>query len=108
MNNNDKINVVLVTIGSYEEAKKLVSTLVTESFIACGNILPGITSIYSWKGQIQESSECLIIMKSPQKNSETLMKRIKELHPYEVPEIIILNPHSVHEDYRKWVLNPGE
>ena len=105
MNKNEKIRLVFVTIDSHENAKRLVLTLVKEKLIACGNIIPEINSIYTWKEKIEESKESLIIMKTSEVNTDKLIERINEIHPYEVPEIIFVKPNEVSDAYSNWVLN---
>ena len=71
--------------------------------IACGTILPGAHSIYRWQGKIEEASESIVLMKTDLKNATRCMERLQELHPYEVPEILLLNPETVSKPYLSWV-----
>ena len=83
-----EISIVLVTAGSAEEAATIGRTLIEERLAACANIVPHIRSIYRWKGKIYDEQEFLIIIKTRTSLFEAVQKRVKELHSYEVPEII--------------------
>ncbi len=63
-----------------------------------------ISSIYSWKGKIEDTSEFLVIFKTTQKNKNLLKKEIKKLHPYDVPEIVEIDIQSVNQPYLKWLI----
>ena len=95
--------VTLVTVGSADEAKKIARTLVEERLIACANIVPAVNSIYRWKGEVCDDDEVLIIMKSTQSRWERMASRIRELHSYEVPEIISLPVTEGSREYLDWV-----
>lgn len=102
-----EIRVVLVTAPSKEVARSLAEKIVGERLAACVNLLPGIESIYRWQGQVEHASETLLIVKTPASRLADLERAIREAHPYEVPELIALNPEHVLEPYRKWVLEEG-
>ena len=74
-----------------------------ESLIACGTLLPGATSVYRWEGKITQASEVVVLMKTDRERSDRCMTRLKELHPYEAPEIILLEPEAVSGPYAAWV-----
>ncbi len=95
--------VVLVTTSSREEAEKIAQALIKERLAACINIIDGIKSIYWWKGKIEESKEALMIIKSKINVLGHLIKCVKELHSYTVPEIIALPIISGNSDYLKWI-----
>jgi len=81
----------------------IVRQLLGESLIACGTILSGATSLYLWKGKVEEASEMVLLMKTDQERSDRCMTRLQELHPYAVPEIILLGPEAVSGPYASWV-----
>ena len=84
----NKISIVYTTIGSAEEAKELATKAVTKKYAACVNIVPGALSIYQWEGEVQQSSECLIIFKTDISRVDDLKELISKEHPYDVPAII--------------------
>ncbi len=103
-----EISIVLVTAGNEEEAAKIGRTLVEERLGACANIVPRIRSIYRWKGEIYDEQECLIIIKTRTSLFPALEKRVKELHSYEVPEIISFPVARGLPQYIEWVLGETE
>src|SRR5579875_515413 len=82
--------VVLCTCSSREEAMRIAQTLVEERLAACVNVLPGVTSVYRWQGQVETAEEVLLVMKTAEQRFSQLCERIAALHSYEVPEIISL------------------
>lgn len=96
--------VVLVTAPDVEKAAQLARTLVEEQRIACANLVPQVRSIYRWKGEVCDEAEVLLIIKTRASTFESLRARIKELHPYEVPEILQLEVGAGHQPYLEWVL----
>jgi periplasmic divalent cation tolerance protein len=101
------VRVVLVTAPDRAIAERLVRTLVEEGLVACGNIVPAITSIYGWQGQIEQADEVLIILKTAEGNVSRLTQRVPRLHPYEVPEVLVLPVIEGHPAYLDWVLGAG-
>ncbi len=94
---------VLVTASSMEEAQRIARAIVSERLAACVNIVPGIKSIYRWKGNVEEGSEVLMIIKTRVDVFEKLRDKIKELHSYEVPEIIALQIVDGLSSYLEWI-----
>jgi periplasmic divalent cation tolerance protein len=95
--------VVLITVPNREVGKKLAESLVAERLAACVNLVPGIFSIYRWQGKIEHEPEELLVIKTRQELVESLTQRVKELHPYTVPEIIALPITAGAEAYLAWV-----
>lgn len=95
------LRIVMVT-APRDKAVALVKKLVDERLIACGNLIP-IQSIYHWKGKVEDGKETLILMKCLKRGVSALERRIKVLHPYEVPEIVTLSAARVNQSYLKWV-----
>ncbi len=83
---------VLSTFSSLDEARAVGRLLVEESLAACVNIVPGVESIYRWKGEVQTAGEVLVILKTTRMLYPALEKRLLELHSYEVPEILAIEP----------------
>lgn len=98
------LSLVLTTVGDLEAGEALVRTLLEEERIACGNLVPGILSLYRWQGAIERQGEILIIMKTGTTEVERLFGRIAELHPYTTPELIELPAGAVAREYQRWVI----
>ena len=81
---------------------KIAEILVSEKAAACVNISE-VSSVYSWKGRIENASECIAIFKTTDKNRELLKKRIAQTHPYDVPEIMEIDVTSVNLPYLDWL-----
>ncbi len=94
--------VVLVTAPDAATAESLVRRLVEERVVACGNILP-VTSIYRWQGAVEHEAEALVIFKTDESGANRLVERVPELHPYEVPEVLVLPVAGGHGPYLEWV-----
>jgi len=94
---------VYCTVPSLEIGTKIADDLVAGEYAACVTIIPGITSIYRWKGDICRDNELLLIIKSRKTLFEKIHDRIRALHPYEVPEIISCAISNGSEPYLKWI-----
>ena len=99
-----EVSVVFVTVGNAEDASKIGRALVEEKLVACANIIPRIQSIYWWKGEICDDQECLLIMKTQSSLFPLLQSRIRQLHSYEVPEIIAFPIAQGLQEYLDWVV----
>ncbi len=99
------ILVVFVTAGSEREASTIGRAVVEERLAACANIIPRIRSIYRWKGEVHDELEFLLIMKTQASLFASLQKRVRELHSYEVPEIIAFPVTSGLPEYLDWVVD---
>ena len=95
--------VVLMTAGSREEADALAASLVGEHLAACVNIIPGITSVYRWEGEVQRDQEWLLVAKSHRDALDRLVERVGEIHSYDVPEVIALPLSGGSQRYLDWV-----
>lgn len=98
-----QISVTLCTCPDFKTAESLARLLVENKHAACVNILPGITSIYSWKNQIESSEEALLIIKSIAENYQTIENTIRSHHPYETPEIIAFPVERALPEYLNWI-----
>ncbi len=96
--------VVLVTVAEVEEAEAMAEVLVGEGLAACVNVVGAVRSIYRWKGQVCRDREQLMIVKSRREIFHELESRIRELHPYEVPEIIALPVDLGSAAYLRWIV----
>jgi periplasmic divalent cation tolerance protein len=95
--------VVLVTTPTPERAAELARALVEERLAACGNVVPGLRSIYRWQGKVNEDAEALLILKTTRARFEALRDRVLALHPYEVPEVIALPIAAGSAAYLGWI-----
>jgi len=100
-----RVLVVLTTTPNSEIAELIGRTLVVERLAACANVLPGVTSIFRWKGAVERDSETLMILKTTATELDALRARVMELHPYEVPEVLALPVEAGHEPYLEWVFS---
>ena len=98
----DKI-VVLITCGSPEEARTIARALVDRRLAACVNVIPGIESVYRWKDAVEEASECLLLAKTTRDWFAPLESAVRELHSYELPEIIALPVVDGLGAYLNWI-----
>ena len=98
-----KVLVILVTAVNQEEAVKIGEGMVNAKLAACANIIPGIHSIYRWKGKVVKAQEVLLILKSTKLRYRALEKAIKAMHTYETPEIIALPVKDGLDQYIGWV-----
>jgi periplasmic divalent cation tolerance protein len=98
-----EVLVVLVTAPSAEKAAEIARTLVEERLAACGNVVPGLRSIYRWEGKVQEDAEALLVLKTTRARFEALRDRVLALHPYEVPEVIALTVAAGSAPYLAWI-----
>lgn len=85
------------------DSDRIASKLVEERLVACVNIVPAITSVYRWQGEICRDSEQLLIIKSARNMWQTLERRVVELHPYDVPEIISWPIENGYAPYLNWI-----
>lgn len=95
--------IILVTCGSKKEALLIAKKLLNERLIACANIIDNIESFFWWKEKLDKARESLIIIKTVKKNFNKIERRIKQLHAYELPEIIALPLVKGEGDYLKWI-----
>ena len=95
--------VVLVTAPEGASAETLARSLVAEGLAACVNRVPGIRSTYRWQGQVQDDAETLLVIKTTAAAYPALERRIRELHPYEVPEVIAMPIVRGSEPYLSWL-----
>ncbi|UCE81778.1 MAG: divalent-cation tolerance protein CutA [Deltaproteobacteria bacterium] len=95
--------IVIFVTAPEDEAPELARTLVDERLVACVNIVPGLRSIYWWQGQVEDEPEVLCIMKTRSHLFEALRDRVRELHSYEVEEIIALPMLAGNPPYLDWI-----
>jgi periplasmic divalent cation tolerance protein len=99
---------VLTTCPDAAAAEQLAHALVSERLAACVNILPVAQSVYLWKGKVETAAEHLLVIKSTTRAYRAIQKRILELHPYELPEVIAVPVVGGFADYLAWIQNPDK
>ena len=93
----------LSTFPDAETARWISNELVTEKFAACANLLPGVESVYRWKEKIENAHETLVIFKLSEDRQAAFQKKLRSVHPYEVPEIIFVQVAGGLPDYLRWI-----
>lgn len=95
--------IILVTAPDVETAGRLVHALVEERLAACGNIVPGLRSIYRWQDEVHDEAEVLIVLKTVEARVAAVIERVPQLHPYDVPEVLVLPVEAGSGAYLEWV-----
>ncbi|WP_395750076.1 divalent-cation tolerance protein CutA [Prosthecobacter sp.] len=95
--------IVLCTFPDLGKARETGTALVELQLAACVNLIPAVESIYRWQGKVETSAEVLAVFKTTAGAWPTFEARLKQLHPYEVPEIVALRPEQVSAAYARWV-----
>ena len=96
--------IIVSTFPNKIITKRIANQLVKQKLAACVNITK-IDSVYSWKGKIQNDSEYLALFKTTKTKLRPLKKELEKLHPYDVPEIVEINPISINKPYLKWLVD---
>ena len=94
---------VLTTVGSEEEALRLARALVDERLAACVNVVPGVTSVYRWKGEVHTDPERLLVIKTRVSLFPRLQEAVRRLHSYELPELILVPVTGGDAAYLRWL-----
>ena len=95
--------IVFCTFPDRDKAREAGMDLVGAQLAACVNLLPAVESIYRWQGAVETASEVLAVFKTSVLTYPAFEKRLRELHPYDVPEIVAVRPEEVSADYLNWV-----
>jgi periplasmic divalent cation tolerance protein len=94
---------VLTTVARAEDAERIAEELVGRRLAACVNVLPGVRSIYRWKGAVERDEERLLVVKTRADRFEALRETLLALHPYEVPEVVAVSIEAGSEPYLRWL-----
>ena len=94
---------VVTTTANVEEAERIARRLVEKRLAACVNIVPKIRSVYRWQGRVEVDREALLLVKTTAKRIEKIKKRIRKLHSYEVPEILVFDIADGDDAYLQWL-----
>ena len=95
--------VILVTASNKEEAREIASGLIEARLAACVNIIDAIESVFWWQGKVDRGKEVLLVIKTKKALIKKLIKKVKSLHSYEVPEIIALPIIDGSKEYLRWI-----
>jgi len=95
--------IVLTTLAADVDAAAFARTLVAERLAACVNVLPVMLSVYRWEGRVDEASEQQLVIKTAADRVAALAARLRELHPYEVPEFLVLRVSEGSDAYLRWI-----
>jgi len=101
----DTVCVVFTTAPDADVGRRIARALVERRIAACVQVLPGVTSVYRWKGVQEESAEVLLLVKTVRGRMDDLELALRELHPYDVPECVAVDAAHVAAPYRAWVLS---
>ncbi len=93
----------IVTVPSIDEGKKIARSLVESKLAACVNIIKDISSVYRWKGEIQEDNEHLLLIKTTEDKSESVIQKINAIHSYSEPECIGFKVEKGSQKYLNWI-----
>jgi periplasmic divalent cation tolerance protein len=99
----DDLILILTTMPDDTRADELAATLVGERLAACVNVHAPMTSTYRWKGEVERETERQIVIKTTRARLPAIEARLHALHPYELPELVVIGA-GASEDYRRWVI----
>ena len=97
------VRVALATAPDAEVAARIAHALVEERLAACANLVPQVRSIYRWQGRVEDASEVLLVIKTRADRVEALAERLRALHPYDLPELLVLPVEGGLAPYLDWV-----
>jgi periplasmic divalent cation tolerance protein len=95
---------VLFVTAPGADADRIVEALVRERLVACGNVVPGVRSTYVWKGELVHDEEAIMLIETTVDRLDAATLRLRALHPYACPKIVVVDPAGVNDDYLAWVL----
>lgn len=100
-----KYVVCLTTVAKRKDAERIARHLVAGRFAACVNIVPGLVSHFRWQGKVCRDAELLLVMKTAASKAKQLEKQIRAVHPYDLPEFVLLRVAGGSSRYLKWILD---
>ncbi len=104
MSELDPLTLILTSVGTEQQAVEISEELITRRLATCVNIIPCLRSIYRWKGKICEDTEYLLLIKTPRKLFDGVSVAIRELHSYELPEILAIPVEAAETAFQKWII----
>lgn len=99
------MQMVLTTIDRPEAAQELGRKLIQSRLSVCVNILPGVMSVYQWQGRVEETAEQIMLIKTLPDMTNSVVSYLETHHPYEVPEILVLDVNDINPGYLNWARN---
>ncbi|MCB0379351.1 MAG: divalent-cation tolerance protein CutA [Bdellovibrionales bacterium] len=102
------MSLLYVTVPNSEAGEKIANELLQEKWIACANLMPAHKSFFRWEGEIQGSEEHVLILKTRRLDRPALTERIKDLHPYECPCILTIDPIHTNPEFVDWIYKNTE
>jgi periplasmic divalent cation tolerance protein len=100
---SDSVVLVLTTLPLDQDPTMMATALVDEGLVACVNVLPPMRSVYRWQGRIEQADERQVVMKTTAARVPALQERLRQLHPYDVPEFVVLPVSGGSDAYLAWV-----
>ncbi|HYS53136.1 MAG TPA: divalent-cation tolerance protein CutA [Thermoanaerobaculia bacterium] len=97
--------VVLTTVGASFDPSEIATQLVEKRLAACVNIIPQVHSVYRWKDKIESDSEQLLLIKTVESQIDDLRDALFAIHPYEVPEFVVIRMDDLSSAYREWLIS---
>ncbi|MFP3947965.1 MAG: divalent-cation tolerance protein CutA [Gemmatimonadota bacterium] len=99
----EDVCVVLVTVPNVETGEVLAREMVEERLAACGNVVSGLVSLFWWEDEVQREKEALVVLKTVREAIPALEERVTDIHPYAVPEFLVLPVAAAFEPYARWI-----
>ena len=97
--------IILTTVSAVEEGESIANILVEKQLASCVNIIPNISSVYRWEGQIQSESEVLLLIKTTKDLEAEVYREVQNVHSYDIPELITLPITNGSDAYLDWMTN---
>ncbi|KEY59691.1 divalent cation tolerance protein CutA [Serratia sp. DD3] len=95
--------VILCTVPDEATAQELAARVLAEKLAACATLLPGASSLYYWEGKLEQEYEVQMLFKSDQQHQQALLTYLKQHHPYQTPELLVLPVLAGDKDYLSWI-----
>ena len=108
MSELEPISVIVTSVGTEQQAVEISEELIARRLATCVNIVPCLRSIYRWKGKVCEDTEYLLLIKTPKRLFDPVSEAIRELHSYELPEILALDVSQAETTFHEWILRMVE
>lgn len=100
---NHEYVIVLTTLPADADAQAFAVALVEARLVACVNLLPVMQSVYRWEGKVERDTERQVVMKTSRERVVLLWERVRDLHPYDVPEFVVLSIIDGNDAYLRWI-----
>ncbi len=101
--NENKTVLIYTTLEQVDDAKRIGRALVESKRAACVNIFPATVAIYEWQGEVQEAGEVVMLIKTRKACLAEALARTTQLHPYDTPALLVIEPSQVDDDFAAWI-----